>query len=222
MTKRKIIGLIAIGLILGIASVAPVFAAVIVNVGDYISITRSTNNSGWSGGAFHINDTVTESQWDTFCLERNEYFSPGSSYKVDSISLNAIEGGIKGGPADPISSQTAYLYFRYIQGTIAGLSGVGTGDQQKAIQYVIWNLENELALPGTENADVLAYISDYMSIANSATNGEYYGVRVVNPVDASGNRIQSQLVYVSEPGTLILMGSGLLGLVLFGRKKLCG
>jgi hypothetical protein len=84
---------------------------------------------------------------------------------------------------------------------------------QKDFQEAIWFLENEIL-----------GVNNYLVVdANSNAIDKDYGVRVMNIISVdSQNHItqrQSQLIFVPEPGTLILLGSGILGLVAAGRKK---
>ena len=56
---------------------------------------------------------------ETFCLETNEFFNPGSTYNY-GISQGAIHGGVSGGDPDLISRGTAWLYLKFANGTLAG------------------------------------------------------------------------------------------------------
>jgi PEP-CTERM motif len=100
-----------------------------------------------------------------------------------------------------------------------GFAGAGSGIEQQALQNVFWFLEQEIgALPATGTAlgDLAA---EYMALTGGISeDGNRYGVTVVNPIHG-GVPAQSQLVYVPEPGALILLGSGLLGL--FGYRRSC-
>ena len=218
MPSKKLIGMIALGAVFCLLSGAPSFAAV-VNPGDTISFSSAPGrDTTFAGGAFTITDATSGSSWYTFCLEYNEYISFGTGYKVDSVGPAAVKGGVGGGNPDFISSQTAYLYYLYATGGIVGentgaVSGAGTGDQQKALQNVFWYLENEI---GTLPSNV--YTQDYLKIAQQATNGQYYGVLVVNPILGT-TAAQSQLVYVPEAGSFLLLGSGLIGLIGYRRKR---
>jgi len=214
MANQKRIGMIAIGAVFCLLMSVPSFAAV-VNPGDTVSFDFAPNHaSGFPGGAFLAYDSTTHSSWYSFCLEYNEYISLGTNYTVNSVIPAAVNGGVAGGNPDPISSQTAYLFYLYATGGIAGVTGVGTGEQQAALQNVFWYLEDEIAaLPSN------SLTAQYLALAQTAAAGQYYGVLVVNPVNAAGGQAQSQLVYVPEPGSLLLLGSGLACLIGYRRYR---
>ena len=206
----------ALGAVICLLFGTPSFAAT-VNVGDTILFSFASGHlSGFNGGAFTVNDTTSGFQWNSFCVEMNEYINLSGEFSVASVGSAAINGGLgnsgspgpiaKSGSSDPISSQTAFLYYKYATGTITGITGAGTGAQQKALQNVFWYLENEIASLPTDSD---GFGDTYLALANTAEAGKYYGVAVVNPTYPNGTLAQSQLVYVPEAGALLLFGTRL-------------
>jgi hypothetical protein len=161
--------------------------------------------------------------FETFCVETNEYFNPGSTYYY-SISQAAINGGVAGGNPDPISKGTAWLYLNFAHHTLAGYDYTTMGQNTSAaqLQATIWWLENETTDP--MNQFSMLVTTQFGSAANAmADNNGLYGVEVLNLWGDINHTVlqQDQLVLDVPDGgsTAMLLGLGLLGLFV-GRWKL--
>lgn len=165
------------------------------------------------------------SSFYTFCLERNEYFNPGSSYGAN-VSYSAIGGGYSGGNPDPISMATAYLYSQFRAGKVSGLT-TSTADEasRNDLQHAIWFLEGEdngQTLYNQKAKDLVKYANDQLGqlgIDPQANANGKFGVVVLNLYTGDLNHPnQSQLaIAVPEPSTVI---AGALLLLPFGASVL--
>ena len=182
-----------------------------INVGDVIRLYDGPGTTG--GGEFKVykNEVYL---FDTFCVERNEYFYYGQDLKVDGISDSAIYGGV-GSDGDPLDPKTAYLYTQFRAGTLSGYTGDDTS--ANALQIAIWFIEGEWSTP------LSGLALDFYNLAVTANWQDIGNVRVLNLLRFENGqwvRAQDQLVMVPEPSTLLLMGAGLIGIGAFGRRKL--
>ena len=71
----------------------------------------------------------------SFCVEKDEYFHPGSKYYA-VLNTAAFMGAAFGGSPDPIDERSAYLYTQFISGN------PDFQDEQK-LQEAIWYIEQE-------------------------------------------------------------------------------
>ena len=205
-------GLVVLSLLLPISGVD----AVPISVGDLINFSNGPGNT--AGGEFIISSVNgTFDPFTSFCIETNEYINFSSEFKVDSISTAAYNGGSGGGTPDPLDPRTAYLYYMFATNQ---LSGYDYGDatlriaDANSLQLAIWYLEGEITT--LTDAQALAWIAE----AEAAGWTDLGNVRVLNISYANpGTLAQSQLVLVPEPSTLLLLGAGLLGVGVLGRKK---
>jgi hypothetical protein len=198
-----------------------------VSAGDTIQIVKNTIGSDVGGGEFSVIKNGAF-KFNTFCLERDEGVTSGGFYQIAGITDSAQNGGVNTDDGDPLSNQTKWLYFHY---SLGDLDTKGTAYQYgnfisaDALQLAIWMLEEEISSTGNTPKGALA--DALIAAANTAVLAkESVGeVAVLNLIttDRYGrvtNRQDMLVSSVPEPGTILLLGAGLLGLGMFGRRRM--
>jgi hypothetical protein len=201
----SVVGTLAISAAGGTAVAGPFVLA-----GDAVKFTDGPGTTG--GGEFTV--TVYDS-WTfvTFCLQRTEYIDFSNTFTVDSVNPYTLtDPASNGGDAlgrDFISEQTAFLYTKFREGTLAGYTyGAGAAHVTSAnlLQNAFWMFENELAMDLANPFVILAN--------NAVSSGAWDGigrVRVMNLSRGTGkNYTEAQylLTMVPEPASMAVLALG--------------
>ncbi|MFG0329794.1 MAG: VPLPA-CTERM sorting domain-containing protein [Phycisphaerales bacterium] len=190
---------------------------------DTLRITDGTAGNG-PGGQFKIDNVtgfaglfdLTGTSFQTFCVERNEYISLGSTYEYE-IATSAIAGGVGGGNPDPLSPEAAFLYSMFRKGTLDDLvAGYSYGDNSDAdeLQEAIWYLEDEV-----DSHNGLA--SDLVAAALASGWTDIGNVRVLRlfTLSDTGDNQQDQLTIIPLPAPVGMAMAGLFGMGVISRRR---
>jgi hypothetical protein len=176
------------------------------HVGDTVSMTVEPYASGENNGSFYVGlttvnivDGQTSGSIQAFCDDFTHEISVPATY---SATIQAVAGN------DTLEQEAYY-------GMMFGTTPSGNSQQDSEIQELIWNFSGATyALTGnmaTLQSEMLANYknADYSGafLLNAGNNGQTF--MNIDPVAAT-----------PEPSSLMLFGSGLIGLAGVVRRKL--
>jgi len=200
--------------------------------GTVILETQQANDSG-AGPFIATANGDPSTAFITFCLQVDvgSWADLGTPLAIagvtDSASFQGPDQGGGDSGQDPLSSQTAWLYTQFRNGTLDGFDDSPAA--AAAVQFAIWQLEDERVIPDGQDYSALA--NSFVALANEAVANGFSGlgdVRVLNLVNADGTDAQDQLIMVQDEVTLVpepssagLLAVGAL-LVFVARGRLTG
>jgi hypothetical protein len=202
----------------------PATMALPISSGDWVEI-ESYNPLDMAGiltfNVSHSNNGTIFTTYETFCIQENVFIYPSTWYQVEISSIVGPNSPSVAGYGT-LNGAVDYLFYKYKTGAYdAWLNGSNTN--QADFQNLLWSLQGEIG-PYTPGSGTPWAVD----LANYTNLGQSWGTEVINiytsTYDASGKEIsrtdiQNQLYnQVPEPMTLLLLGSGLIGITGLRRK----
>jgi hypothetical protein len=203
------------------SSAALCLAAGVASATPTVSFSHGAGNT--NGGEF-IAQTSDRGTFNTFCIERTEYVSMGTTYYYTESNMaigggNFDSDGNGGNGGDLISQATKNIYLWYRQGQIdakLGNLGLTTTQIADAVQESIWLEEESYTVVWSPHAATL----QGLAIAAGPVNGSQ-NVRAMNVwanSDGTGNQ-QDMLTMIPLPSGAALASVGLLGITAVRRRR---
>jgi PEP-CTERM motif len=175
---------------------------------DTVTLTDSGNIqwNGYAAGPYGAN--LNGNSISMLCLSFDRQVSLGQTWDVavNQLTATGVANSLYGGLSDALAryQQAAWLYDQI------RLNPSDQGD----IQGAIWNLFSPGAPDTLGSASWLSQAQ-----AQNFAGYDFSRFRILTPLDRSADGPQENLMVVPEPASMLLLGTGLLGIAGYFRRR---
>jgi len=179
------------------------------------TFTIGGENETWFFGPY-IGSFPGTPSFNMYCVD----FLAGVSNTAWDVNISPVTGDLS---LTRIKDQATYRQMAFLSSLFSAENGM-TRNNWSALHAAIWTLAgaNITAIAGTGIAvDVMDLVTHYLNLAAS-TSFNASNWYVLTAVDPFTLQRQEFMIEVSEPAALILLLSGLLGVVYLARRRSTG
>jgi len=222
--KKRLIALAAAAMLTAGASNAEAQVQTSLTMSTWRALTNN-GGGGWNAASSVGLGSDDLNSFIVYCFDDKRFFSPGRTYQYYALTLEEFLIGAGAGPGgrptnwNTVDRTDLNTMIAMITGDVGAgyvLDNTGARVANSAIQQQLWNLGNNV-VQGSYGAGSYEYDNSWMVLVDKAEWDR--GLTGQRGFQGSQSFLAQIPTTVPEPTSMVLLASGLAGLVMARRKR---